>query len=76
MLQNANIHVKSYMVSDDEGLVVSDDGSRSMEVKDFLVQQKEVKGVTLDDVKYKPGDTTEKLSRKRSSKKSSKKEDL
>lgn len=58
-LYNAHYEVNRFMVSDNEAIFMINDGSKSWEIKDFLIQQKNCDLVTIDQDKY-PGKYAEK----------------
>lgn len=59
-LWNNHIQAERYMVDDDRAIFMFKDGSQAWDAKDFLVQQKRCKGVTIENKEY-PGIYSKKL---------------
>ncbi|RNA00676.1 LDLR chaperone boca [Brachionus plicatilis] len=53
-LFNAHYEVNRFMVDDHQAIFMINDGSKSWEIKDYLIQQKDCNLVTIDQDKY-PG---------------------
>ncbi|KAF6021369.1 MESDC2 [Bugula neritina] len=51
-LFNANIQLKRYVIEDDRILIQIDDGSDSIQIRDFLLEQENCLDVTVDSKTY------------------------